>query len=199
VYGLTETTAICTIDVKDAVTPGRVGQAVAGIEMKVGERDEILVRGPNLFAGYWEAPELTARAFVDGWLRTGDFGDVDAAGNWRIHGRLDEVIVLASGHKVVPSRLEQPIRLHLPGAEQVVVAADADGQIAAVVVGKVDPAAVEQALGTVNRGLASYEAVRFYRIHNGPFTIDNGFLTANGKIRRDRVATWLRAGAASSL
>lgn len=198
VYGLTETTAICTIDIKGAVTPGRVGHAVPGVEMTIGANDEILVRGANLFAGYWEAPDATARARVDGWLKTGDIGDVDAAGNWRIHGRLDEIIVLPNGHKIVPARLEQAIRLHVPGVEEVVVVPDGTGRIAAVVVGQIDPSVVEHALDALNEGLASYEAVRSYRIHKDPLTIDNGFLTANGKVRRDRVAAWLRAEVAVS-
>src|ERR1700692_2316018 len=88
VYGLTETTAICTMDEPGHVEPGRLGPAIRGIEMKLGENDEIVVRGPNVFPGYWNRPQETAKALRDGWFHTGDQGEVDGAGNWRIVGRL---------------------------------------------------------------------------------------------------------------
>ena len=85
-YGLTETTAICTLDAPGHVKPGRVGPAIPGIEMTLGENDEILVRGPNVFPGYWQRPEATAKALEGGWFHTGDQGKKDANGNWRISG-----------------------------------------------------------------------------------------------------------------
>src|SRR3981081_2556365 len=87
VYGLTETTAICTMDDPRHVEPGRVGPAISGVEMKVGESDEIMVRGPNIFPAYWNRPEETSKSLRDGWFHSGDQGEVDAAGNWRIIGR----------------------------------------------------------------------------------------------------------------
>src|SRR6185369_613360 len=75
VYGLTETTAICTMDdPARQVEPGRVGPAIAGIEMKLGEQEEITVRGHNVFAGYWHRPQDTAPVLRDGWFHTGDKG-----------------------------------------------------------------------------------------------------------------------------
>src|SRR5262249_6676018 len=68
VYGLTETAAICTMDDPRRVDPGRVGPAISGIEMKLGENDEILVRGPNVFPGYWNRPQETAKSLRDGWF-----------------------------------------------------------------------------------------------------------------------------------
>src|SRR5882762_3470536 len=80
-YGLTETTALCTMDDPDgSVVPGRVGPAIAGVEMKLGENEEILVRGPNIFPGYWNRPQETAKVLRDGWFHTGDQGEVVAAG-----------------------------------------------------------------------------------------------------------------------
>src|SRR6266705_658162 len=101
-YGLTETTGICTLDDPAHIVPGRVGPAIPGIEMKLGENSEILVRGPNIFPGYWNRPEQTAQVLHDGWLHTGDQGDVDTNGNWRITGRLKNLIILNSGHNVAP-------------------------------------------------------------------------------------------------
>ena len=109
VYGLTETTAICTMDDPQHVEPGRVGPAIPGIEMKVGENSEIVVRGPNIFPGYWHRPEQTAAVLRDGWFHTGDQGDVDANGNWRITGRLKNLIILNSGHNIAPEPIEEEL------------------------------------------------------------------------------------------
>ena len=77
-YGLTETTAICTLDdPRVPIEPGYVGTAVSGIEMKIGDNEEIVVRGPNIFPGYWNRPEETARVLQDGWFHTGDQGEVN--------------------------------------------------------------------------------------------------------------------------
>ncbi len=84
VYGLTETCGICTMDdPRIPSEPGRVGESVPGIEMKNGENDEILVSGPNIFPGYWNRPEETARVLENGWFHTGDQGEVNSRGNWR--------------------------------------------------------------------------------------------------------------------
>ena len=109
VYGLTETTGICTMDDPRHVEPGRVGPAIRGIEMKLGENDEILVRGPNIFPGYWNRPQETAKVLRDGWFHTGDQGEVDAAGNWRIIGRIKNLIILSSGHNIAPEPIEDEV------------------------------------------------------------------------------------------
>src|SRR5205814_10019389 len=85
-HGLTETTSICTMDDPRHVEPGRVGPAIPGIEMKLGENDEIVVRGPNIFSGYWNRPTETEKALQNGWFHSGDQGEVDAGGKWRIIG-----------------------------------------------------------------------------------------------------------------
>src|SRR5258708_24032243 len=95
VYGLTETIAICTMDDPRRVEPGRVGPAIPGIEMKLGENSEIVVRGPNIFPGYWRRPEQTA-VVRDGWFSTGDQGGVGANRNWPITGWLKKLIILHS-------------------------------------------------------------------------------------------------------
>ena len=123
VYGLTETTAICTMDVPGHVAPGHVGPAIPGIEMTVGDNGEILVRGPNIFPGYWQRPAETAKALAGGWFHTGDQGEVDASGNWRITGRMKNLIILNSGHNVAPEPIEEKLAQHLPDAQQVVLSA----------------------------------------------------------------------------
>ena len=119
VYGLTETTAICTMDEPGHVEPGRVGPAIKGIEMKLGEDEEIIVRGPNIFPGYWNRPAETAKVLHDGWFHTGDQGEVDAAGNWRIIGRIKNLIILGSGHNIAPEPIEEELLKNIAGAQQV--------------------------------------------------------------------------------
>lgn len=189
VYGLTETTAICTMDDPDGkVVPGRVGPAIAGVEMKLGEREEILVRGPNIFPGYWGRKEETANVLRDGWFHTGDQGEVDAAGNWKIVGRIKSLIILGSGHNIAPEPIEDKILQNLTGASQVVLVGNARGYLAALVTGKVSGEKVQAALDVVNSGLPHYKQVRAFHVVGDPFTGDSGLLTANGKLKRDLIA-----------
>lgn len=191
-YGLTETTAICTLDEPGNVTPGRVGPAVPGVEMRVDENGEILVRGPNIFAGYWRRPEQTAAAFRDGWFLTGDQGEADAAGNWKITGRTKNLIVLNSGHKVPPEPLEETLRQAIPGAQQVVLVGSARSFLSAVVTGvEVQRAEVQGALDALNARSPHYKRIHAFHIEPEPFTIENGLLTANGKLKRDAIAARL--------
>ena len=77
--------------------------------MKIAENEEIVVRGPNIFPGYWNRPEETAKVLRDGWFHTGDQGEVDANGNWRIVGRIKNLIILGSGHNIAPEPIEDKI------------------------------------------------------------------------------------------
>jgi long-chain acyl-CoA synthetase len=192
VYGLTETTGICTMDDPRCVLPGRVGPAIEGIEMKLGENDEVIVRGPNIFAGYWNRPEETAQALRDGWFHTGDQGETDAAGNWKIIGRIKNLIILASGHNIAPEPIENEVLQSLPGAQQVVLVGNNRGYLSAVVTGEVTPERVQSALDTVNASLPHYKQIRAFHIQREPFSIDNGLLTANGKLKRELIASRLR-------
>jgi len=187
VYGLTETTAICTMDDPQDFVPGCVGRAIPGIEMKLADDGEILVRGPNVFPGYWNRPEATAWAFRDGWFCTGDHGEVDAKGNWRILGRVKHLIVLSSGHNVPPEPLEDALLRTLPGAQHVVIVGHGRPYLAALITGSVTPAQVEAALESLNAQLPHYKRIRAYTILPEPFTIENGLLTANGKLRREAI------------
>lgn len=187
-YGLTETTGICTLDDPGVpVEPGYVGTAIAGIEMKIAENEEIIVRGPHIFAGYWNRPEETARVLQDGWFHTGDQGEVNLRGNWRISGRIKNLIILNSGHNVAPEPIEEKIARLLPAAQHVVVVGNGRGYLCALVNGAVEPAVVQAALDTVNPELPHYRQVRNFSILHDAFTAENGLLTANGKLRRDAI------------
>ncbi|HYA96696.1 MAG TPA: AMP-binding protein, partial [Methylomirabilota bacterium] len=188
VYGLTETTAICTMDdPRRPPEPGCVGPAVSGTEMRVGENEEILVRGPHIFPGYWKRPEETARVFLDGWFRTGDQGEVNAGGNWRITGRIKNLIVLNSGHNVAPEPIEEKVLQLLPGAQQSVLVGNGRGYLCMLVTGAVGESAVQTVLDSLNPGLPHYRQVRGFLVIPEPFTSESGLLTVNGKLRRDAI------------
>ena len=192
VYGLTETTAICTLDDPKHVVPGRVGPAVPGIEMKLGENEEIIVRGPNIFPGYWNRPQETEKVLRDGWFHSGDQGEVDAAGNWRIIGRIKNLIILGSGHNIAPEPIEDEVLHHLPGAQQVVLIGNGRGYLSAIVTGAVTAEQVQAALDAVNPGLPHYKQIRAFHVRVEAFSIENGLLTANGKLKRDAITARLK-------
>jgi long-chain acyl-CoA synthetase len=188
VYGLTETTAICTMDDPRHVVPGRVGPVIDGIEMKLGENEEIVVQGPNIFGGYWNRPQETAKVLHDGWFHSGDQGEVEASGNWRIVGRIKNLIILGSGHNIGPEPIEDEILQHLSAAQQIVLVGNGRGYLSAMVTGAVTREQVQAALDEVNPGLPHYKQIRAFHVLAEPFSIDNGLLTANGKLKRDAIA-----------
>ena len=192
VYGLTETTAICTMDdPQKEIEAGRVGPAISGIQMKLDPNDEIIVRGPNVFPGYWNRPQETAKALRDGWFHTGDQGEVNAEGNWRIIGRTKNLIILSSGHKLAPEPIEDDLLYNLPGAQQVVLIGNGRGYLSAIVTGNVTREQVQAAIDAVNPGLPHYKQIRAFHRQSEPFSIENGLLTANGKLKRDWIAAQL--------
>src|SRR5579872_1403791 len=188
VYGLTETTGICTMDDPKNPVPGRVGPSINGIEMRLAENDEIVVRGPNVFPGYWNRPQQTAEVLQAGWFHTGDQGEIDGTGTWRIAGRLKNLIVLGSGHKIAPETIEEEIARHLQGAQQVVVVGNGRGYLSAIVTGNASREQVQAALDAVNPQFPHYKQVRAFCRRAEPFSIENGMLTANGKLKRDLIS-----------
>ena len=189
VYGLTETTAICTMDLPGHPEPGCVGRAIEGCEMETDDQGAIRVRGPNIFAGYWgrEPPD------ADDWFDTGDLGEVDARGNWRIFGRAKNLIVLASGHNVAPEPLEEELAQALPAAEQIVLFGDGRPGLVALVAGDAARSDVDAALERFNANRPHYGRVRGGHLHPRSLADEPGLLTANGKLRRDRIAAQFAA------
>jgi long-chain acyl-CoA synthetase len=192
VYGLTETTAICTMDHPQHVELGAVGPPIPGVEMKLGEGNEILVRGPNVFPGYWNRPEESAQALAGGWFHTGDQGERTAAGNWRIVGRLKNLLVLNSGHNIAPEPLEERLAQAIPGAQQVVLVGHGRSYLAALVTGEVERGKAEAQLIRLNATLPHYRQIRALHIEARPFSVESGLLTANGKLRRDAIGAHFR-------
>jgi long-chain acyl-CoA synthetase len=188
VYGLTETTAICTMDDPRAqVEPGYVGPAISGIEMTLADNEEIVVRGPHIFPGYWNRPEETARVIKNGWFHTGDQGEKNKLGNWRIIGRIKNLIILNSGHNVPPEPLEEKIAQLLVGAQQVVVVGNGRGYLCALITGQATGADAQRVIDAINADLPHYRQIRSFSILPNVFTAEEGLLTANGKLRRDAI------------
>jgi long-chain acyl-CoA synthetase len=184
-------------DPRVPVEPGYVGTAISGIEMRIAENEEIVVRGPHIFPGYWNRPEETRRVLHDGWFHTGDQGEVNVRGNWRISGRIKNLIILNSGHNIAPEPIEESIARLLPAAQQMVLVGNGRGYLCALVTGAVERAAVQAVLDSVNPGLPHYRQIRSFTVIPEAFTIENGLLTANGKVRRgainERYATEIKA------
>src|SRR6185312_16906970 len=130
-YGLTETAPVISFSHPFHVQRGTTGKPLAGVDVKIAEDGEVLVRGDNVTPGYFEAPQETSGAFRDGWFHTGDLGELDAWGNLIIRGRKKEVIVTPEGLKVFPEDVETVLN-RLPGVrESAVIGKD---QVRAVLV-----------------------------------------------------------------
>jgi long-chain acyl-CoA synthetase len=213
-YGLTETTAAATVNRPSSNKVGTVGQVVPGNAIKVADDGEVLVKGPTVFVSYWGNAEATAATLTDdGWLQTGDIGEVDDEGFLRITGRKKEIIVTAGGKNVAPAPLEDRIRAH-PLVSQVMVIGDGRRYVTALVTideeafpawkekhGKPASATVadlrdnndliaeiQAAVDDANASVSRAESIRKFRIVEGDFTQENGQLTPSLKVRRNVVA-----------
>jgi long-chain acyl-CoA synthetase len=167
-YGATEAApCIATTDLHHR-KPGSVGKAVPGVELRVADDGEILVRGANVTPGYWHNDEATARAFLDGWYRTGDLGSIDRHGYLTLHGRKKNLIVLDDGQNVYPEDVEGV--LTRAGATDAVVYGrpTARGlQVHAILLlGDAAPAA-ESIVAAANAQLAPHQRVRGHTVWSG--------------------------------
>jgi long-chain acyl-CoA synthetase len=211
-YGLTETTASLTVNRPDALKVGTVGQPLPGTEVRVAEDGELLFRGGQVFAGYWENEPATAEVLErDGWFHTGDVGEIDEEGFVRITGRKKEILVTAGGKNVAPSALEDRVRAH-PLVSQCLVVGDGQPFIAALVTldqealpawaaahGKSDDAAasmvddadvraeVQHAVDDANAAVSRAESIRKFAILPGDWTEEGGQLTPSLKLKRNVV------------
>ena len=187
VYGLTETTAIVTMDKPDKVIPGHVGHAIVHCELKISEEGELLIRGPNVFSGYWNRPEATSDAIRDGWFHSGDQCELAPDGNLKIIGRVKNILVPESGHNIAPEPIEQKFLDHCPSAAQCMLVGHARPWLALIVPGEVSPVDIQAAIDAVNADVPHYRKIKtFVRVPEA-FTIENGLLTANQKLRRKAV------------
>jgi long-chain acyl-CoA synthetase len=132
-YGLTESSPVISFNRKTSYKLESVGQAIPGVEVKIADDGEVLTRGPHVMKGYWNDPVATAEAIRDGWLYTGDLGNLDADGFLTITGRKKELLVLSNGKKVVPTYLEG-LLLGEPCIDQAVVHGEGRNYLTALIV-----------------------------------------------------------------
>ncbi len=212
-YGLTETTPILTANRPDAYRFGTVGEAVHGVTLKIAEDGEILAKGPNIAEGYFKRPDATAEAWdVDGWFHTGDIGEIDVDGFLKITDRKKDLIKTSGGKYVSPQNVENLLKTQ-PHISQAVLIGDNRKYCVALItldaeeirrfakargIETNDPGElathpkikelVEHEVQAVNRHLASYESMKYYRIVPHDFTQETGELTPSLKVKRKFVS-----------
>ena len=206
-YGQTETAPFVSCNRAHKIKLDTVGPAFIGVEAKIAEDGEILIRGELNMLGYWNQPEATAAALKDGWVHTGDVGEIDEDGYIKITDRKKDIIVLSGGDTLSPQRVEGFLQLE-PEIEQAMVLGDKQPYLIALIVPNADaaiewakangkpgdPAALaadadfkrhmDDVVERVNKGLSAAERVRRSALTAEAFTIDNEMLTPSMKIRR---------------
>lgn len=186
-YGQTEAGPVVSASPPIRPRIETVGPPLAGVELRIAGDGEILVRGDLVMDGYWGRPDETAAAIEDGWLHTGDMGEIDPDGCLRITDRKKDMIVLSGGENVSPARIEGML-IARPEIAQAVVLGEGKAGITALVVPVegCDEMTVAAAVSEVNKHLSIIERIRHHAVV-APFTIDNGLLTATQKVRRHMV------------
>jgi long-chain acyl-CoA synthetase len=184
---------------------GTVGRAVPGVEVRIAGDGEILVRGPNVFLGYYKDAAATSETLVDGWLHSGDLGSFDSAGFLSITGRKKEIIITSGGKNITPKNIEEAIKLH-PAIGEAVVIGDRRKYLVALLT--LDPdlaprwasehgvdvsnlhespalrADLQRHLDGVNAEVSRVEGVKRFAVLPRPFSLEAGELTPTLKIKR---------------
>jgi long-chain acyl-CoA synthetase len=210
-YGLTESAPLISVNPPEDRRPGSVGRPVTGVEVRLGDDGEILANGANVMLGYWQQPEATAATVIDGWLHTGDIGEIDADGYLRITDRKKDIIVNSGGENIAPQRIET-LLVADPMIDQVIVFGDQRPYLVAFVVPNEEycrdwaastglPASdwsslsaspvlrkeLQNRIAGMLKPLNSFEQVRRIHVRTEPFTIESGLLTPTLKIKRRQV------------
>lgn len=211
-WGMTETSTAATVSSPEEFKVGTIGKPFPGCEVKIAEDGEILVKGPNVFQGYYKNEEATRETIVDGWLHTGDIGEVDAEGFIKITGRKKDIIITAGGKNITPANLENEIKQH-PLVSQCVVVGDRKPYLVALVT--LDPEdavayakehglpedpeqlaanpdvlkAIEDHVATINEKFARVEQVKKVAILPRDLSQETGELTPTLKVKRAVVAS----------
>ena len=209
-YGLTESSPVISTCTLERQRLGTVGPPIPGVEVKIAADGEILTRGPHVMQGYWNRPEATAAVLADGWLHTGDLGQLEE-GYLRITGRKKELIVTAGGKNIAPARLEallvaDPLvaQAMIIGEGQKFLAAlivpDRDRLTAQIIAGQIPVSSAAEAVvhprvrewyeAVISRCLAEVsrdEQVRQFVLLQRGFTVETGELTPTLKLRRGAV------------
>ena len=201
-YGQTEASPLISANRPGKIEIETVGPVVAGVDLKIADDGEILVRGDLLMKGYWRDDAATSAVIQDGWLHTGDLGEVDADGFITITGRKKDIIVNSGGDNIAPGRVEALLTIE-PEIEQAMVDGDKRPWLAAVIVPSEEvrslassPDAlatmVGEAVERANSRLSQLERVRRFIIADEAFSTENGQMTATLKVRRHIVGDLYR-------
>jgi len=208
-YGLSETSPLVAVNPPAKLKLGTVGLPIGGVEVRVAEDGEILVRGPNVMQGYYKRPDETREAIEpDGWFHTGDIGEFDEEGYLVITDRKKNLIVLANGKKVAPQHIETRL-LESPFISQVVIVGDQQNTVGALIVPAFDRVKertakegataespenmacapevqrlIRQEIQRLSEDFADYEKVRRFAILGSELTLEAGELTPTLKIKR---------------
>jgi long-chain acyl-CoA synthetase len=210
-WGMTETMAIGTVNLLDQIKFGTVGRAVPGDEIRIAEEDgEILIKGPNVFKEYWKNPQATAETLIDGWLHTGDLGELDDDGFLKITGRKKDMIITAGGKNLTPANLENdlkqaavisqavmygdrkpyPVVLITLDPEEILPWAKEQGlpeDLAELAEHEQVRELVQKELDRANSDYAQVEQVKKFKILDHDLSIDTGELTPTLKVKRNVV------------
>ena len=207
-YGLTETTAPATVNTPDRLRLGTVGTPLPGVEIAIADDGEILIRGRNVFAGYYSNDAATEQAFeAGGWLRSGDLGELDDGGFLRVTGRKKEIIVTAAGKNVAPSVLEERLKEHRLVSQAMVVGDDRpfvgclitlepdelaafaaerglSGSAAELWESDAVQAEIAKAVEHANAAVSRAESIRRWTVLPRDLSLDEDELTPKGSLRR---------------
>ncbi|MCZ2134666.1 MAG: AMP-binding protein [Burkholderiales bacterium] len=200
-YGMTEDFAYSNISSIRLNAPGYVGSPLPGVEVRISDEGEVLLKSPGQMQGYYKQPELTAESFTDdGFFRTGDLGEVRSDGMLKLTGRKKELFKTGKGKYIAPAPIENRINasplielsmvsgVGQQAAYATVVLAEEQRPKASDAAGRAElTAQLAALLHEVNTGLADYEQLRMIVVASEPWTIDNGCLTPTMKIKRARI------------
>ncbi len=189
-YGLTETSPVVSCNLLNKVKVDTVGPIFPGVEVKLAEDGEILVKGENLMLGYWNNKEATEQTIKDGWLHTGDIGEFDEDNYLKITDRKKDIIVSLGGDNIAPSKIENLLTLS-PEIEQACVFGEQRNYIAALLVlnseSKSNDEDIQRYIDEVNKDLTQPEKIKKFIFIDEPFSIENNLMTPTMKVRRHEV------------
>jgi long-chain acyl-CoA synthetase len=184
-YGLSETSPIITMNTPKHYKLGTVGRPIPGVEVRIAEDGEIVVKGPSVMKGYWNLPEETAAALEGGWFHTGDIGEIDSEGYLRITDRKKDLIVTSGGKKIAPQPIQNALKKS-PRIVEAIVVGDGRKYATALIVpaNGVTREAIAEDVDGVNKGLASYETIKRFELIANDLTVENGSLSQKMEVKR---------------
>ena len=196
-YGQTEAAPLISVNLPSKIKIASVGPVIDGVEVKLSDTGELLVRGDNVMKGYWRDENATAMTIKDGWLYTGDLADIDEDGYITISGRAKDLIVTSGGDNVAPVKIESLLTLEDEIAQAVIVG-DGRSWLSAVIVPEEDfvkslgedkdlHAELAKVVRQANESLSSIERIRKFIVRDEMFSIGNGYVTPTQKIKRAKV------------